>query len=444
MTKEKTYLFSNFSYELDKNNLEIDQAKNIKLDNGEISTWNTFEDVINTISNNFNKNEIINNNQEILNKVIRYIPYDFYNSDSGVFENRLFILTDSNDLYELNESNLFILVYSFNENTPEILYDKNQLYFINQDAFLLVENNSELLHGNMPNISSFCRYKNTLFFTVKNNPFRLYYSDSLYLKDLSTDLAQHSYQDMDFNAGKILSLKNISDKIYIVSQYMIFKLNPTQFTVQQVLNCPLQIYENLVNVYNDNIVFYSSSGIYIFDETSTKMVLHDNFNINKNAKSFVFNDKYYIFSKDIENILYEVNLTDKTYNKLDIENLSQIYCIKTPSFYNLCFSVFTPENNYRNITIKNNSNNTLSQLILFKPFNFNSNTLKQISNIKIIGNGSFKVEIKSDCSEYIFNCNNTKILSNINLLGTYFVFKIESEEYFNIQSFLVDVKFLES
>ena len=186
------------------------------------------------------------------------------------------------------------------------------------------------------------------------------------------------------------------------------------------------------------------SGVYFFDETSIKPVLKDEINFTKNAKSFIFNDKYYIFSEDFKNILYEVNIADKTYIKIIIENLSQIYYINTHSFYNLCFNILAHENNYKNITTLTDGNDKLSQLILFKPFDFNSNTLKQISNIKIIGQGNYTISIKSNHSDYTCNCIDTEILSNINLFGTHFVIKIESEQSFNIQSFLVDVKFLES
>lgn len=444
MTKEKTYLFSNFSYEFDKDNLEIDQAKNIKLDNGKISTWNTFDDILNIISNESVLGEIITNNQEILSIVTRYIPYEFYNTDSGSFEIRLFVLTETNDLYELNETNIFSLVYSFNENKPDVLHDKNDLYFIFNGTYLLVENNNEIVVGTMPNIASFCRYKNVLFFTIKNNPFRLFYSDIYQLKNLSSDITQYSYQDIDYNAGDILSLKNLSDKIYIVCQHSIFKFNPQQFTYQLMINFPFKIYKNTINIYNDNIVFYSSAGVYCFDETSIKPILKDEINFTKNAKSFIFNDKYYIFSEDFKNILYEINITDKTYIKIIIENLSQIYYINTHSFYNLCFNILTHENNYKNITTLTDGHDKLSQLILFKPFDFNSNTLKQISNIKIIGQGNYTISIKSNHSDYTCNCIDTEMLSNINLFGTHFVIKIESEQSFNIQSFLVDVKFLES
>ena len=449
MIKTKTFLFSNFenkeaSNSIINNNLKIKNLQNMKTSNGVITSWNNITSAFNIFFNEEQANIIQDSNKDIINKIVKLIPYEFFDQNKNDVILRLFVETEDNQLYELNNNNTFEFKHQLSNKLLNIFIVKNTLYlFSKSNECIIVENNNEFIISYLPNIYSFCYTNENLYFVTKDNPFRVYITENIDLKNISLDLSQYKYIDTNFESGNIISLVCIENKAYIIHQYEISKIVANNL-LQRITNLTFDIFNNTVCTFNDCIAFFSSCGLFLFDGNNIENLLTNNFlAIKNNAKSFIFNDNFYIYSNDFQNYIFEINLHTSAYNKLYINDLVEFYKIRTLSHHNLFFTT-SVENSYQNFSIGKSNQTFQNQFVEFNTTTFDSSLVKQLVNLKINAQGLYTLKITTDSNEYVFESSDTTSLFNLNISGTYFRFKFISNTNFNLNSIMCDVGYLET
>ena len=448
MSKEKFYLFSKFSNDESKlaNELKIIDSKNIKFDSNGVSSWSKFIDVFDYLFSNEKSLEIKDLNIDIINKTTKIIPYEYFDDENKKFNFRLFLITSNFELFELNfDSNLFENKHEFLNENINIFQCENELYFLSQNGdYLLVENSDEIVTSCMPNISKFCYSNDRLFFVTFSEPFKVYNAEKTSLKNLSIDLTKYDYFEIKYESGNIISIDYILNKIFITCSYEILRLNLEENNISLVQKLSTIILKNSVKVFNDNLIFSTKNHLYLFDGNSIKQLGQFKYSINKNNAIFIlFNEKYYIFTRDNASFIVEFDLIDFRQNLISVNNVESVYDFKSLSFYNLIFCLFVGDLNYQNITLCEDGTIENETQILFENLSFDSLFLKAINRLKIDAIGGYDFIIKTERESYSFSGMNSTLLENINICGTHFSFEIKSSTNFLLKSIGCNVSFLE-
>lgn len=443
--KNKSQFYSNFKYNPINNsdtfnNLIIDDLFNLSTKTGSIKSNALYSNLLECFFSKETADEIKANNPQILKQVLKIIPYEYFNESDFLFKTRVFALSDDNTLFELNlESKIFVQTYVF-ENNPNIIFSNNTLYFFDKNnKYVLIEDNNLVTVENLPCIKSFASDSTNLFFTTENFPNKIFQSEYCDLKTLSNNLEQYSTISTSLEDGDIENIFCLKDKLYIFTQYAILKFDSKTKTIQKQNNLNLFIYKNSIKQVDDNILFYTSDGLYLFDGIDVRQIFNNQLNISKNADFIYFNHKLYIFDALYENIIFKYNLSSNSFSKLKIDNLINLYIIKTRSCYSLAFC--HKDDNLNTISIFNdnqNNANTFNQYLVFKPTFLNTNTLKQINKIFVKSIGSFQIKITSELSSSSIDISKTNQIPTLSLNGTFFVVEIYSNSYFELDSILIN------
>ena len=440
--KSKTILFSNFKYDyLNKNEnintLPIEEISNLKTDNGYIESELSSKELIYEL---FNENEISTlkeQNREIINNTIKFIPYEFFNENTNKINSRLFCITQENKLFELNfESLNFEEKYIFSDLKNDVIYNNILYLFDSENKCIVIENNNILTIENIPYINSFISNDDNLYFSIDNIPNKIFISDCKNLKDISTNFEQYSTINIPIEYGMILKVINVKNNIFIITQYAILKIDKTKNVVQKQNFINSLIFKNSIIQFDDSILFYCENGLYIFDGTDIKQIFNNFLNLSKNAIFVNFNHKLYILSLDFKNIIYTYNINTNQISFIKINDIDNIY--KINSYSNHCFCVcHKEENSFKTISLYSNNSNSLTQRLKFKPIFLDSNSLKQIQSLYINSTGEFELKISSDITSQIFNISNITQFKNLTLNGNYFIFEIHSSSKFKLNSIMI-------
>ncbi len=442
--KSKSIYLSNFKYKQinnqdNYNNLVIENIQNVNLSQGIIQSLFSECDIIDILFNQERASIIKNLNNNCLNSFIRYIPYEYFDDNLNEIKLRLFALSSNNNLYKLNnDSNIFEIQYSFNT-IPKIILSKNTLYFFDSnDKCILVENENLISIENIPQIKSFASTITNLFFVLENQPHKLFIAEDCELKNISTNTEQYTQIAIPIEDGLIEGVFYLKGKVYIFSKYAIFKLDQENNYLIKQNKLNLSISKNSIKQIDDSIYFYSSNGFYCFDGMDIRQVFDNYLNLSKNAIFEYFNQNLYILDANYQEIIFKYDLTSEEFSKLKLKNLHNFYQIKNESNYYLALCKQT-ENNYSSSIIDfNNLNNTVNQVVKFKPISFNNSSLKNLSNLFTISNGDFQLKISSEFSSTTINISNETKSFKIDLTGTYFIFEINANSKFRLESIIIN------
>lgn len=447
--KTKTLFFSNFKFNqtnnFNENELTIENLSNANTNFGYISSEFSFIDTIETLINDKEKLQTIYNfNENILQKTIKIIPYQFISDLDNEFYSRIFLLTSEYNLYELNnETNLFEFRVAFNEN-PNIIFSEDVLYFLKKsgECVIFVNINSSQTES-LPKLKTFTKNSKELFFTTNDYPYFIFKSELCQIKNLSSNLEQYERIKVNIEDGAILKIVRHKDNVFIFTKYSIFKYDEDKEQLIKLCNLKLEIFENTISSLDDEFVFFASSGLYKFDGTDCEKIINNYLNFSKNANSFFFNQNLYIISPNHPNFLYKFNFEDKYFYPLQIFNLVDFYIIKDNDNYSLCVSA-KKQDSFINITLSSNGNGMYPlQIAKFKPSNLKTISNKILRNIFVRGEGKFTLKIQSEISSAVFNINGETKLHNICLSGNCFEFEINANSYFKLKSIAIEFEEVE-
>ena len=410
---------------------------NINTSNGFIQSELSANIFLNELFNEDETNLILENNNTI-SKIKKFTIYEYFNEIVNKKEIRLFAISIDDILFELNnETFVFEEKYKFSELKNEVICNNILYYFDSNNRCVVIEENNILSVENIPQINTFVFSENKLYFSIETIPNKIFISEDNNLKDISLNLEQYSEIIIPIESGAVCKIANIKNQIYIVTQYLIFKLNKSENVIQKQNNINSQIFIKSVIQYDDSILFYSKNGLFAFDGTDVKQIFDNHLNINKNANFVIFNGKLYIFTNNFKNIIYVYDLQLNQFSFIKINNIKNIYTTNCYSHYIICVC-YEADNILKTISLYNDLTKiNFEQSVKFKPKFFTSNNLKQIQSININSSGDFKFKIHSNISSSEFNISNTTQLSNLSLNGNYFIFEIYSKTNFKLNSILL-------
>lgn len=439
--KTQTLLISNFKYN-PKNSandiLQIDKFQNVNLNNGIVSSELQFGDIFKSFLNDENYETFKENNTEIISTITKIIPYEFFNETTNTLSTRIFAIANNFSLFELDfENEKFNLIQNFSSKPKTLFYKSTLHVYEHNNCIIFNENNTTQLED-FPNIKCFTQFKKNILFVTEEKPYTIYISEANDLISLTGNFEQFDYIDIDFENGEICKIINLKNKIYIISSYSILKYDEDENSFALVNNLRLNVYPNTVEMVDDNIIFYTSNGLYKFDGNDIEMLSNNFLIIHKNAKSVCFNQKYYILASNIENFVFEFDFENNYFIPIKFYNIKDIYAISTSKLYNFCLCNYNKEN-YNNITLYNNSlPNFGSQKIIFKPTLFGSTKTKQIKNLFIKAEGNFKLNIKTNVTQTCVEVYDNSIFCNLAINGSIFEIDISSENYFKLYSIFIE------
>lgn len=440
MKSQHTYI-SNFKFsptETTNDSLQIDFFENVNLSNGIISSEITQDDILLNFLSKAEFNSVTENNSKIINKLIQIIPYEYFDNTNKTTKLRLLAIDNEFNLYELDTVNyIFTEKHKFNE-FPNIIESKSVLYFFDKNNCTIFEENNLMQIENLPKILSFTEYENQLFFIANENPYSIYQCEETELKNLSNNLEQYQSYNLNFEDGCALNISVINNKLFVFSQYAIHKLDLENSKLLKQNEPKISIYPNTIERLDDEVIFYSSNGLYSFDGNDTEKLSSNYLNLEKNAKSLCFNQNYYIKSSIHDEFLYKFDFESKYFLPLKFDKLVNFGVIKSSEIYNIFVCNFINET-YKNITLYNNSSNfNQVQLVKFKPTLFGSTKLKQIENIHLKCEGEFTLKIKSNLTEKCVTISNSTSIKNLLISGNIFDIEIKSTSFFKIKSILIE------
>ena len=413
---------------------------NVNVTDGSIKSEIFENNVLKSLLDNEQYAIINSNNQTIINKIKQFIPFEFFDEISNGYEKQLYAIDTTNILYKLNETtSIFEQKYSFNQ-FPEIIHSNNYIYlFDSNEKCVVISNSNTITIENLPKIDCFDFDENNIYFSVNNRPFSVFRGSKCELKDLSANTEQYSQFNSSAEDGTVCEIVNIKGKIYVITQYSIFRLDNENNTLIKQNYMSAEIYKSTICKIDDAIMFYTSNGLYLFDGNDLDQLTNNYITLNKNAKSFCFNQSYYIFSSIYNDFLYKYNFTDKVFSTIKIDGLYSIYILKTHSIYNLCASI-NQDNIYKNITLYGlNFEKVPTQKVVFKTNYFGSTKLKSIRNIFIKAEGNIKFTITSDLSEATFFVDGDRAIYGLTMEGNFFDISISSDSKFKLKSIILKV-----
>ena len=439
--KTKSNLFFNFKYSLnnsyEQNELCVNKLVNTKLDGLKISTDVFCSEILSNYFDALTVTTIKNNNSALLEKFVRFVPYEYFDEGQCKYILRFFALSDTHTLYELNMQTLIFSFAFIFLTKPRIFESKSVVYFSDNENTIKIENANVVTTCSMPHIKTFLFDESYLYFSVYDNPEKIYFCQENELKDLSANLQQYDYKKTDNEDGEILKIVNLKNKIYIFTKYSILRYDIIDKKISKVLGINFLIYDNSIQTIKDYIIFCSSSGLYYFDGNDIKKISNYNFKPN-GFKSICFNDCYYCSESSAESIL-KFNPDSNCFSEIKFNSIVDFYAIKTYSCYNFALCLYA-ENKYENITIYNTEfANNIDQLVKFKTLILGSGAQKQIQDLYVKATGNFTLHIKSDTEDIRLNISGVTTIRNIHICGVCFDFEIESNSQFCLESILANI-----
>lgn len=452
----KNFNFCNFNFDqkqacVNKNELSILEHYNLKVGDKTIKPVYNFVEFFKTKFGTTETSSLFENYPDLLDKFIFVSLYEFYNEIAERDDFIIFAISNTLELYEISFENLTItsLDISF-ENLPTIFENNSKYYFYSEDDKLICfdKGNSFISVSNFVDLIDYINFQDKTFFTVKSEPNKVYYTETIDIEEIDESLSYNNIS-LSISDGKILKLVKFKGNLYIIQQYAISKLAGTEKNYYLNSNCNIsaKIYKNSISKVNDYIIFYTTSGLYLFDGNEIKHIFVDEtstYHVTNNVKGIVFNNKYYFLTNinlggNIKRCLTEFDIYNSKSCNYFVDGLEDIYLHISPSCYELM--VITKNlNEYKILNIDYSGYTNKNKYLKFNDICFDDTSLKRISAIKLISDGEFDLQINSDKFSKTFHVKNNMDLDNLGIQGYLFQIIISSDKYFELKSILISVE----
>lgn len=448
------YFFSNFENKISprsttKNSLSIRNIYNLTTENNVIEPLYNFSNLLKYLVGAESYSVLFTSYYEIINNCQDIIIYEFFNDESGFVATRIFLIDKNYKLYEIDVNQLKIIDFELSFlQKPKILKIENKLYLYNyNDLFLMISDNSyPLIVSNPPNISSYVNYHGLSLFSVIEQKFSIFVATVSNFIDIESNLSPYSCINLCPELGEVKKIIIYKDNLYVIQQFGISKITVSNnnFKLQSYCSIQSEIYEKTIALIDDFVIFYTTSGLYIFDGNDIKQIFK---NVVKNFASaefigITFNNKYYIktryYINDIaEHVIIEFDVENDCCNIFKIGETTSLDIIQTLNHYYLVTTVKDNNSNYKILYLDKSLINQNEKYIQFNKLSFDDNIFKVVNEIKIQAIGSYKVIISSDIQSSYFELEGDAYVRNIGLKGQIFEMEIKSDRGFLIESILL-------
>jgi hypothetical protein len=458
----KNFNFYNFNLKqespcVNKNEFSALEHYNLKLNSQVIKPVLNFKDFL---KSHFSANiieTIFENYPEYKNKFTSVYLYEYFDDYTNMDKTLIFALDDDCELYEISLDNnqIFSLNIEF-ESEPVVFQNNEKIYFYSKnDKFIyFYKSDSYISVSNFIDLQDYVNYQNKLFFATRDNPFTLFYTEKIDIEDIDESLSLYENVSLSNSDGKILKIIYFKGSIFVIQQYAISKLSGTEGNYYFSSNCTInsRIFEGTIGKVNDYIIFYTTSGLYLFDGNEIKQIFNsviDGFKVDANlAKALVFNNKYYFLTSVFANgserkIVAEFDVYTNTCNNYYLAGLENISLIATLDCYELVLLTKVEDKYYTYIFDENN----LSKNGYYLKTNnicFDEAKLKSISAVKIICDGEFNLKISSEKSNKILSVSGNTEIDNLGLSGCLFNIEIYGNEDFELDSMIFSVESIQN
>ena len=114
---------------------------------------------------------------------------------------------------------------------------------------------------------------------LKQDEYRLYFSDDFDPANWQISLKEGGYISFDTQMGKVVKVVSFAGHVYLFFEHGVMRLTAynlqTEFNLQKLYLSPGAIYPSTVAVCGDRILFAASDGIFVFDGVSIKKVMEE-------------------------------------------------------------------------------------------------------------------------------------------------------------------------
>ena len=447
--KKNNFIFSNFnkplSNKISTNELIPSMHINIDLNHNYITSANSFDYLL---ANLFTKEEydfVKLNHGEILKNLIDVQIYEYFEEVSGNNKRRFFFLDKELNLLEyINKSFIYLTDVKF-KSKPKVIIHNNIIHFYDANTLCYVDGSSSpIISTTSCHVTSCVNVRNILYFSIANDKHNIYISPNENLANLYYDTSLYLKTPINKNFGEPLKIVNIKHKVYIFQKYGIFYIDSSNdYTLINVCDINCKILKNTISSNESYIYFATTNGIYIFDGNDVKKIYSNISNIVMLDDSNIglsYNNHYYLKTNTKDNgldVIVKID-TDDSPIFYNIGKLSNIYLIKTNSFYNL----IAVTSDYKFLCY--GSHNCFNEkYIKFNKLTFNTPSLKHVTSIKVLCSGKFTIKISSETSSKTLLIENNTLISNIDIPGYVYDIEINTNDFFKIECIMFDVNIIE-
>lgn len=125
--------------------------------------------------------------------------------------------------------------------------------------------------------TSMCVHSDRVFAVLKQDEYKLCFSDDFDPKNWNVSLKEGGYFSFDTELGKIIKTLSYGGYVYLFFEHGIMRLTAynmqTEFHLQKLYLSPGGIYKNTIVPCGDKIMFASSDGVFIFDGLTIKKTM---------------------------------------------------------------------------------------------------------------------------------------------------------------------------
>ena len=437
---------------VEKNNLSIETFYNLKTENSKIEVNGGFEIYFKNLFSESLFESFKNSYENILKTTIFITDFEYYSALEQETNYIYFLITNEYKLFKLiisNETfNLTNLNIQFNS-LPNVFKDDDKIYFYEGNKFIYFNDDLFITVSDFCGLETYLNYQNKTFFVTNNDKFTIYFTDKTGIENLSDNLSLYDSVKVNSSDGEIIKLVTFKNNLYVIQQYAITRLILSGDSPYFYSNCFVRskIYQNSIGELNDYLIYYSSSGMYLFDGNEIKQIFNqfqEKLIYDEKFKSFVYNNKYYIFCKtnigeSKENVLFEFNIHNDFASTYYISNIQNVFVVQSRLKYDLILLTFNGQN-YELVSMSGRFSNDSKKYIKFNKICFDDNISKSIVGIKTISKGEFIIKISNENVERIFEVNGNLNISAFGISGYAFDIEIYSDVDFEINSILFQVQ----
>ena len=442
--KTKNYVYSDFNLSIEPNytadsKLVVNYAYNIALEDKIIKPNHDFSNIFKEIYNDDEFGNFYENNSELIDKFIYFANFEFFTD--RVF-NRLFFITDTLCLYELNKDlKTFTSLDTIFTKIPNVIKYENTLYFIDgKNITYFSEAGSKQTHSARNALNKFCKFNRRFYFILESEKFTIFSGNTSDFKNMFEEIIKFDSIELDSDDGAVLDVLVFKGNLYVIQQYKISKITVTdsEYKFTSNINMTFGILHNSIACIDDYIVFASLDGIYKFDGNNLVNCFK---NITKNVnfsklKAFSYNNKYYLNTEyycknDHLNMLIELNFATNTANLYKFNQIIDVYVNRGISFNDL-YVVNYKNKKYEITRLDRTTSSHYKKYLKFNPIYFDETNYKTINYIKICSTGSFKFIISSESDTRELNITGNFEINTLGLIGQVFNIEILSDDFFEI------------
>lgn len=453
----KNYNFYDFKLSQDqpsvkKNNLSIFEHYNVTANDSTIKPTCGCKDYLFSFFEDEAISSLNNNYSTLINSFILIKSYEYYDENLNQLKSILFALSSSYELYEISTSDYSITSFDIIFTKKPIIFENNQkiYFFAENDKFIYFDrNNIPIQVTNFINLESFCDFQGKSYFVISENPFSIYYGDAMEIENIDETTLSYESITVNANYGKILKVLKFKSYLYVIQQYAISKLAGNEENYYFNSNCTIgsKIYYSSIAMINDYVIFFASSGLYLFDGNEIKQIflpITKKIHAGEDIKGFIYNNKYYLYSSielegEQKKVLIEFDVLQSKSSIIFYPNLIDCYCDLGLINYSLLL-VTNSDSVYKINTLDSFSYNLERKYLKFNPLCFDDNIQKCISQIKIYSTGTFFLKIETESTSKIFKITDKISLNNLAISGYCFDIEIWSNDYFELKSIIFSVE----